>query len=49
MEKLKWIDKVTNEEVLRSMGKERPLLSTIIKRKGNWIVQRFLHDVVYEK
>ena len=36
MEKIKWSAKVTNEEVLESIGEKKTLLN-ILRRKNNWI------------
>ena len=40
MEKIKWSEKVTNEQVLDSIGEKRTLLNNILHRKANWISQR---------
>ena len=37
MEKIKWSEKVTNEQVLDRVGEKRTLLNNILRRKGNWI------------
>ena len=37
MEKIKWSEKVTNEEFLGSIGEKRTCLNTILCRKANWI------------
>ena len=37
MEKIKCSEKVTNEQVLERMGKERTLLNNILRGKPNWI------------
>jgi hypothetical protein len=37
MQKISWQQRKTNEEVLDSINERRSLLSTIIKRKKNWI------------
>ena len=37
MEKKKWPEKVTNEEVLGRIGKKMSLLINILRRKANWI------------
>lgn len=37
MEKIKWTDKVTNKEIVRKIGEERTLLSTILESTENWI------------
>lgn len=39
--------KITNREALRSVGEERTLLSTILKRKGNWIGSILRKNVFY--
>ena len=42
MEKVKWSEKVTNDQVLESIGEKRTLLSNILRRKVNWISHRIL-------
>ena len=47
MEKIKWSEKVTNEQVLDRIGEKR----TLIRRKANWIghiLRRncLLHDAI---
>jgi hypothetical protein len=37
MEKLSWIDRVRNEEVLLRVNEQRNILHEIRKRKANWI------------
>ena len=37
MEKVKWADKVRNDEVLRKVGVKRHLMETIRKRKISWL------------
>ena len=37
MEQIKWSEKVTNEQVLYSIGEKRTLLNNILRRKANWI------------
>ena len=37
MEKIKWSEKVTNEQVLGRLGEKRTLLNNILPRKANWI------------
>ena len=37
MEKIKWSEKVTNEQVLERIGEKRTLLNNILRRKANWI------------
>ena len=37
MENIKWTERITNEAVLQRVGEERELITTIVKRKKNWI------------
>jgi hypothetical protein len=37
MEKIKWSEKVTNEQVLEHIGEKRTLENNILRRKTNWI------------
>ena len=37
MEEVSWMEKKTNEEVLKTVGEERQLVKTIQRRKKNWI------------
>ena len=37
MEKIKWSEKVTNEQVLDHIGEKRTLINNILRRKANWI------------
>ena len=37
MEKIKWSEKVTNEQVLGLIGEKRTLINNILRRKANWI------------
>ena len=37
MERISWTEKITNEEVLRRVGKKRSMVETIVRRKKNWI------------
>ena len=51
MEKIKWSEKVTNEQVLDRIGEKRTLLNKILRRKANWIghiLRRncLLHDAI---
>ena len=51
MEKKKWSEKVTNEQVLERIGEKRTLLNNILRRKANWIghiLRRncLLHDAI---
>jgi len=38
MEKISWLDKVTNEEVLRIVNKDSQILNSVWQRKHRWIV-----------
>ena len=51
MEKIKWSEKVINEQVLDRTGEKRTLLNNIRFRKANWIghiLRRncLLHDAI---
>ena len=37
MEKIKWSEKVTNEQVIDRIGEKRTLLNNILRRKADWI------------
>jgi hypothetical protein len=37
MEKISWMDRVRNEDVLHRLKEERNVLRTIKRRKANWI------------
>ena len=37
MEKIKWSEKVTNEQVLDHVGEKMTLINNILHRKANWI------------
>jgi hypothetical protein len=37
MEKIKWSEKVSNEQVLECIGEKRMLLNNILLREVNWI------------
>ena len=37
MEKIKWPEKLTNEQVLDRIGEKRILINNILRRKANWI------------
>ena len=37
MEKVKWSEKETNEQVLECIGEKTTLLNNILQRKANWI------------
>ena len=36
-EEIKWLEIVTNEEVLEHIGEKRTILNNILHRKANWI------------
>ena len=42
MEKISWIDHVTNEEVLIRVNEQRNILHEISKRKANWTVTSYV-------
>ena len=44
MEKISWLDKVTNEEVLRRVNDDRQILNSVWQRKHRWIVHVLRHD-----
>ena len=51
MEKIKWSEKVTNEQVLDRIGEKRTLINNILRRKANLIGHILirnclLHDVI---
>ena len=37
MEKIKWSQKVTNEQFLERIGEKRTILNNILRRQANWI------------
>ena len=44
MEEISWLDKVTNEEVLRRVNEDRQILIAIWQRKHRWIGRDLRHD-----
>jgi len=44
MEKVSWLDKVTNEEVVRRLNEDRQILTSIWQRKHRWISHVLRHD-----
>ena len=44
MEKISWLDKVTNKEVLRRVNKDSQILNSIWQRKHRWIDHILRHD-----
>jgi len=49
MEKISWLDKVTNEEVLRRVNKERLILNSFWQRKHRLIGHILRHDRLLHK
>ena len=51
MEKISSLDKITNEETLRSVNEDRQILNSIWQRKHRWIIHvlrqgRLVHEVI---
>jgi len=44
MEKISWMDKVTNEDVLKKVNESKNMLNVIRQRKCKWIVHVLRHD-----
>jgi len=44
MEKISWLDKVTNEEVLRRVSEDRQILNSLWQRKHRRIGHVLRHD-----
>jgi len=44
MEKIIWLDKVTNEEALRRVNEDRQVVKCISQRKHRWIGHVLRHD-----
>ena len=44
MEKISWLDEVSNEEVLRSVNEDRQILNSVWQRKHRWIGHVLTHD-----
>ena len=44
MEKVSWLEKVTNEEALRRVNKDRQILNSIWQRKHRWIGHVLRHN-----
>jgi len=44
MEKISWLDEVTNEEVLGRVNEDRQILNCIRQRKHRWICHVLRHD-----
>ena len=52
MEKINWLEKATNDEVIERIGEKKALLNNILSRKAQWIVhilrRNYLLHVVIE-
>ena len=51
MEKIKWTEKVTTEQVLERIGEKKTLLNNILCKKANWTghflrISCLLHDAI---
>ena len=46
MEKISWLDEVTNEEVLKRVNEVRQILNSIWQRKHRWIGHVLRHDIL---
>jgi len=44
MEKIRWMDKVTNEDVLKKVNESKNMLNVIRQRKRKWIGHVLRHD-----
>jgi len=44
MEKISWMDKVTNEDVLKKVNESKNMLNVIRQRKRKWIGHVLRHD-----
>ena len=44
MEKISWLDKVTNEEVLRRVNEDMQILNSIWQKKHRWTGHVLRHD-----
>ena len=47
MKKISWLDKVTNEEVLRRVNEDRQILNSVWQRKRRWIGHVLRHDGLF--
>jgi len=45
MEKISWIDKVINEDVLKKVNESKNMLNVIRQRKCKWIGYEFLQEI----
>ena len=44
MERISWMEKIANEEVLSRVGEKRSMIETIVRRKKNWIGHKMRGD-----
>ena len=44
MEKISWLDKITNKEVLRRVNEDRQILNNVWQMKHRWISHVLRHD-----
>ena len=44
MEKVKWTDKKTNEEILHLINETRKIIPTVKRKKRRWIGHMLRHD-----
>jgi len=44
MEKISWMDKVTNEDVLKKVNESKNMLNVVRQRKHKWIGNVLRHD-----
>jgi len=47
MGKIKWSEKVPNEQVIEHIGEKRTLLNNILRRKTNWIGLIFRRNFLF--
>ena len=47
MEKIKWSEKISNEQVLDHIGEKRTRLNNILRRKVNWIGQILRRNCIF--
>lgn len=46
MKRIKWLDRVSKEEVIKKIKENRTLLKTIIKRRGDWMKRTVFEGTV---
>jgi len=44
MQKINWVDRVTNDQVLRQVNEQRKMIDTIKMRRLKWLGHTFRHD-----